>query len=75
MARFEEPRGRPAGLPDWPFGSGRPRARFAVSAVFCSEIISHRSISFAPPAPAIDASPTDMKHEHYGNFSVAPTAT
>src|SRR5437763_4045694 len=38
VAPFEKPRRRPAGLPGWPFGNGRPRARFAVFAVFCSEI-------------------------------------
>jgi hypothetical protein len=38
VARLLDPRGRPVGLPDWPFGNGRPRPRLAVFAVFCSGI-------------------------------------
>jgi hypothetical protein len=36
--------------------------------------ISHLSIWFAHPAPAIAASETDIKREHYSDFSVANTA-
>ncbi|MGC1887778.1 MAG: hypothetical protein WA709_17065 [Stellaceae bacterium] len=69
VARFEEPRGRPAGLPDCPFGNGRRRPRLAVFAVFCSEI----SV-IAPSRPItgaiIGAFLNEMKRQHYGNFSV-----
>jgi hypothetical protein len=36
--------------------------------------ISHLSIWFAHPAPAIAASQSDIKHEHYGDLGVANTA-
>jgi hypothetical protein len=61
VARFEEPRGRPAGLPDWPFGNGRPRARLLFLLFFAAKYQSS-FLSFGHPAPVIGAPLRDMKH-------------
>jgi hypothetical protein len=47
-ARFEDPRGRPAELPDWPFGNGRPRASLWCFCCFLQRNISHRHLVDSP---------------------------
>ena len=74
MARFEEPRDRPAGLPDWPFGNGSLGLALLFPLFFAAKYQSSFHV-VRSPAPAIGASQTEMKHEDYGNFSVAYTAT
>jgi hypothetical protein len=53
VARFVDPRGRPAGLPDRPFSTGRPRTRLLFFAVFCSDN-SGMDISFRQRSPLIE---------------------
>src|SRR5438034_1218796 len=75
IARLTRARRPPQHLPWRPGAGGRPRPLLAVFAVFCSEISVialprsgiRRRLSALPGAI--------MKREHYGNFSVACTAT
>jgi hypothetical protein len=74
VARFEELRGRPAGLPDWPFG----KAALGLALLFPLFFAAKYQPSFhlvRSLSTGHRRSRTDMKHEHYGNFSVARTAT
>jgi hypothetical protein len=63
VARFVDPRGRPAGLPDRPFSTGRPRTRLLFFAVFCSDN-SGMDISFRRRSPLIE-----KKGNTYTGFS------
>jgi hypothetical protein len=63
-----------------PVLSGADQARFSPQLSGCIRCFlqpnnSHCSTSSAHPAPRIGALPKFMRHEHYGNFSVANSTT
>ena len=69
VARLEEPRGRPAGLPDRPLANRLRRSCAPCFPYFISSrsgISSSRSLTRRRHRRFLN----DMKHEHYGNFGV-----
>ena len=57
------------------FGNDRPRVPPSCFCCFLQRNNSHPLHLVRSPAPVIGASQSNMKHKHYGDFSVADTAT